>query len=251
MSDSPESFGDADMANQVSVELEKVYQAILDDIQDLLAASIVAGMEAQAEKDRDDIWQRKNSFRNQVRGFVSDYGLTCPDLKTKWENNLDTLVNTVIEYRKDVTIKIDQLKPTVRMTEYEKQSIGLQKQALEDKKEKRTVRENIEKEEGLAKAKKQLNSFRSDYDTLLSELTKDKTPFNDRDDVSISAAMQNLKSWKVVFNRLSNSYREYESLATVHGEQDLLADIDNEQTERVVASELFEKIKSKYNEAKM
>ena len=59
MRDSPESFGDADMANQVSVELEKVYQAILDDIQDLPAASIVAGMEAQAEKDRDDIWQRK------------------------------------------------------------------------------------------------------------------------------------------------------------------------------------------------
>ena len=64
MIESPEGFGDADMAKQVSSELEKVHQAILDDIVDLPAASIVAGMEAQAEKGRDDIWQRKKSFRN-------------------------------------------------------------------------------------------------------------------------------------------------------------------------------------------
>ena len=250
MSDSPEGFGSAQMAAQVSTALEKLRQEIVDDVLDLPAADIVAGLENQAEKDRDRIWNRKNDFRNQVRSFIAEYGDSNPDLKTRWEESLDALVTLVADYRKEVTIKIETIRPTIRMTEYEKKSIELQERAIDEKKEKREEREKADKEEGLAKAKKELMSFRADYDSLTHELTKDETPYKDRDDISIAAAMQNLKGWKDIFSRLSRSYREYESLASVHGEQDLLDDLDDAQTERVVASELYEKIKSKFDTAK-
>ena len=43
----------------------------MDDVLNLPAADIVAGLENQAEKDRDRIWNRKNDFRNQVRSFIA------------------------------------------------------------------------------------------------------------------------------------------------------------------------------------
>ena len=247
---SSEGFSTADMAKQVSTALEKCYQGIIDEITDLPANNIEAGLESQAEKDRDDIWKRKNEFRDQVRSFISEYGSSCPNLKTLWEEKLSHLVEIVIQYRNDVTKKIEQLRPTVRMTEFEKQSIELQKQALAEKKEKREEKEKAEKEEGLAKAKKELLAFRSDYEYLLQEINYDETPYSERDDVSIATAMYGLKSWKDTFTRISKSYREYESLATVYGEQDTLEDIDDAQTERVVAAEMFEKIKNKFETTK-
>ena len=71
MSDSPEGFGSAQMAAQVSTALDKLRQEIVNDVLDLSAADIVAGLENQAEKDRDRIWNRKNDFRNQVRSFIA------------------------------------------------------------------------------------------------------------------------------------------------------------------------------------
>ena len=45
-------------------------QEMLDEIEDLPPEHIVAGMESQAERDRDSIWERKNAFRSQVRSFL-------------------------------------------------------------------------------------------------------------------------------------------------------------------------------------
>ena len=110
------------------------------------------------------------------------------------------------------------------MTEYEKKSLEIQEKALLEKVEKRAEKERLEKEEGLATAKLKLTAFLDDQENLLTELTKDSTPYKERDDVNISAAMQNLKEWKNIYTRICSNYREYEKLACVHGEQNLLDD---------------------------
>ena len=243
-SDQSETFSERKMAQQISASLTKLRQDILDEIDDLPASSIEAGMEPQTEIDRDRIWEKKNLFRNQVRNFVSEYGQTIPGLQEKWEPYLTDLVTRVTNYRKEVTMKVEQLRPTVRMTEFEKRTLDLQEKALLEKMGKRQEKERLEKEEGLATAKTKLMVFIDDHTNLLSELESDPTPYKDRDDVGIAAAMQNVKEWKTIFARICSNYREYERLACVHGEQDLLS--DDQQGERQVANDMYERIKLKF-----
>jgi hypothetical protein len=47
---------------------------------------------------------------------------------------------------------VEQLRPTVRMTEFEKRTLDLQEKALLEKMGKRQEKERLEKEEGLATA---------------------------------------------------------------------------------------------------
>ena len=238
------------MAERTAEELEKVRIGIIDEIDDLPPDSIVLGMEGQAVVDRDRLWERKNEFRCKVRNFLSEHGAANPELKTEWETKLDDLVNKVKEYRKNVTIRIEHIKPTKQMSEFEKKSIEIQEKVLAEKKEKRIGKERVEKEEGLAKAKKELMSFVTDYEILLAELGQNTTPYEDRDDVAISTAMQDLKGWKSIFTRINSSYWAYESLARLHGEQDLLSEYDSTHTERETALKLFQDIKKNYEEAK-
>ena len=181
-------------------------------------------MEDQAEKDRDRIWDKKNVFRRQVRSFIDEYSATVPNLKDQWDPYITDLVRRVTTYRKDVTIKVEQLRPSVRMTEFEKQSLELQERALLEKIEKRAEKDRVEKEDGQAKAKEKLMAFKDEHDNLLTEFFDDSNPYNKRDDMGISTAMLYLKEWKKTFSRICTNYREYERLASVFGEQDLLSD---------------------------
>ena len=164
------------MAEVTAEGLEKIRIGIIDEIDDLPPDSIVLGMEDQAVVDRDSLWERKNDFRCQVRSFLSEHGAANPELKTEWEAKLVEVVDKVKDYRKNVTIRIEHIKPTKQMSEFEKKSIEIQEKVLAEKKEKRIGKERVEKEEGLAKAKKELMSFVTDYELLLAELGQNTTP---------------------------------------------------------------------------
>ena len=160
------------------------------------ASLIVAGMAAQAEIDRDRIWSRKNAFRQQVRSFLTEYGesLEVSD-KKKWEDALTELVNKVVTYRNEVTVKVDQVRPTVRMSEFEKETIRLQQETLAEQKRKSQQKEKLKKEEALAQAEAKLMAFKDDYNVLTVQMSADPTPYEERDDVVISTAMQDLQEW--------------------------------------------------------
>ena len=247
VSEESETFSENIMAQQIATSLSQLRSEILDDIDDLPASSIEQGMEAQAVIDRDRVWEKKNLFRSQVRNFLSQYGDSVPNLKDQWEPSLSDLVSRVTIYRKEVTIKVEQLRPSVRMTEFEKKSLELQEKVLLEKKEKRVEKERMEKEEGLAKAKEKLMAFKDDYDNLLAEISADTTPYTDRDDVAITTAMQDLKEWKKTFSRICSNHREYERLASVHGEQDLLCDVNGQQGERDTAYDMYERVRLKFD----
>ena len=165
-----------------------------------------------------------------------------------WEEYLQDLISKVTEYRKKVSIKVEQIRPTVRMSEFERRTLELQEKALLEKMEKRNQSEKIKLEEGLAQAKAKLMAFMDDHTSLTVELTAETTPFAERDDVGIGSAMHDLKEWKKTFARICTNYREYERLARVHGEQDLL--VNEQQGEMEVAEEMFNTIKSSFEKAK-
>ena len=244
----PEEFSDKGMAQQIASELTRMLQEILDEMDDLPAEDIDAGIVNQAEKDRDRIWAKKNAFRQQVRSFVAEYSSSVPGLKEKWEESLTDLLSKVNSYRKEVTTKLEQLRPTVRMSEFEQKSLELQERALIEKIEKRNNREKMLLDEGLAQAKAKLMAFQEDCSNLSAEMSTDCTPYKDRDDVSIANTMQDLKEWKKLYARMSSNYREYERLARVHGEQELLG--DDQQSEMEVAEEMFESMKETFEKDK-
>ena len=78
------------------------------------------------------------------------------------------------------------------MTEFERETIRLQQLTLAENKEKRIQKEKIKKEEGLAQAEAKLMAFKEDYQNLTAELDADSTLYEERDNVGIATAMQNL-----------------------------------------------------------
>ena len=245
---SPKQFNNITMANQIADGLEELRQDILDQMDDLPAADIVAGMETQAEDDRDKIWELKNNFRKQVRSFIVEYSDTVPGLKERWEECLTDLVQKVTNYRKEVTVKVNQLRPTVRMSEFERKTLELQEKALLEKQEKRSHMVKLQMAVGLAEAKAKFTAFQEDYAILSSEIVADSTPYADRDDVGVASAMQALKEWKKAFARMSYNHRDYERLSRVHGEQGLLQ--NDQQSEREIAQEMFDSIKDTFETEK-
>ena len=76
----------------------------------------------------------------------------------------------------------------------------------------------------------------------------DPTPYEERDNVGIATAMQNLVEWKKTYIRLSNNYREYKKLASVFGEQDLMGNA--RQSEMGAAEEMFNTVKAAFDKVK-
>ena len=90
-----------------------------------------------------------------------------------WETVLNDLLTEVRRYRNEVTTKINQVLPTVRMTEFERETIRLQQLTLAENKEKRIQKEKIKMEEGLAQTEAKLMAFKEDYENLTAELDAD------------------------------------------------------------------------------
>ena len=89
-----------------------------------------------------------------------------------------------------------------------------------------------------------LDTFRDQYNILVSELAMDQTEVKDRDDVTISQNMQDLQSWKKTFDKITTNYREYVRIVTAHGEE------DPDEEELASAKDEFEAVKKSFEEVK-
>ena len=79
------------------------------------------------------IWELKNVYRKGVRQLVSD--VPAEDAtRLQWEKSCKELVDKVIRHKMQVLASIERVCPTEHMTEYQRKSLELQKEVLDESK---------------------------------------------------------------------------------------------------------------------
>ena len=148
-------------------------------------------------------WHR---FRSGVRELVAHLPNGERE-RVQWEQWCKELADKVLQHRKSVREKVESLCPAETMTQFQKETLKLQQQTLEDNKAARLEHEQSVKKAAWAEAKVRLDTFRDQYNMLVSELNHDQTEWDDRDDVTIVKNMQDLQVWKKTFEKIVTNFR--------------------------------------------
>lgn len=219
------------------------YQELLDEISDLDPGSITKEVALQYRQEVTRIWDLKNAFRNGVRELVA--GLpTGDENRVKWEKSCKEVVDKVIRHKMQVLAAIERVCPTEQMTEFQRRTLELQEKAMQESRAVREEQEQSAKKVAWAEARVRLDTFRDQYNILVSELALDQTEVKDRDDVTISQNMQDLQSWKKTFDKITTNYREYVRIVTANGEE------DPDEEELASAKDEFEAVKKSFEDVK-
>jgi hypothetical protein len=219
------------------------YQELLDEIGDLDPASISKDTALQLRQEVNRIWDLKNAFRNGVRELVAVLP-SIDETRLKWEKSCKEVVDKVIRHKMQVLAAIERVCPTEQMTEFQRKTLELQEKAMQESRAVRVEQEQSAKKVAWAEARVRLDTFRDQYNILVSELALDQTEVKDRDDVTISQNMQDLQSWKKTFDKITTNYREYVRIVSAHGEE------DPDEGELASAGDEFEAVKTSFEEIK-
>ena len=186
-----------------SIKSLKEKQTAVEDMCDDLDPNLITSNSASAmEREIEKIEVGRNNYRNAVRQFLQDFDgvLTDPE-KEQWKSVMKSTVNKVNTHKMTVLDKVNQLTPkVVPMSEFEKETIDIQKQQLLLQQKAADTR----KEESLAVAKPLMKLIVERCGQLQDELDQvSVSQLQDGDDQQITRVILKISGWKQQMNSIT------------------------------------------------
>ena len=204
-------------AEKVSTEsnLRDLDLKVRDLCSDLSPSLITTHSAPSMNNELKEIASARDEFRNGVRNLLKTFRseLTQPEID-QWNADLDSTVKLVQAHKFSVLEKVNQLLPPVTpMSEFEKESIELQKRQLK-------LQEDAissQKTEALAIAKP-LKTLLLDKCTELEEELGETpvTTLQSGDDQLVTKVMLRLGSWRIKMDSIRQTYQDFQTKTAVH-----------------------------------
>ena len=181
-----------------------------------LPADLISELSAPLmQQELDKIAVVRDEYRRAVRTFLSQFAseLVATE-KNAWEADLTSLLNTVKSHKFKVLEKVSSFtQPATPMTEFERESIELQKIKLNMKKEALEGKKN----EALAVAQplRHLVTVKcTELDEELDQITS--TQILEGDDQLVIKTMQKLAGWKASMESIRATYQEFQTTTALY-----------------------------------
>ena len=208
----------SDMAG--SKESEEAHIKALDmkvrDLCDDLDPNLISEHSAPSmNRELDKISDAKDSYRQAVRNYLTNFSdhISLPE-KAQWEADLASTLKLVKEHKFKVLEKVNILNPPApSMTEFEKETIELQKKQLSIQEQVLKTKQN----EALAIAKP-LKKLLEDKCTELEEdiVQIPASDISAGDDQQVTKVMQKIGSWRKSLESVTSLYQQFQTTTALH-----------------------------------
>ena len=203
--------------NQESRNLSSLHQDVLDMMEDYTEADVNTGNVDRVEGRLKEIGEARSVFRTAVRKYKDLYG-TYGDSDGRLDSYIASLNQSVRAHANGIWSKVAQISPP--MTQYERESLALQREQLQQQVSAPTRDRQAEGKLSL-EAKKLLfkDELRFLTDSLsLPDYGTVADHWKEETEAEVSKAMRKLSEWERRLISISKAFREYEMLAKQYGE---------------------------------
>ena len=210
--------------NQESRNLSTLHQDVLDMMEDYTEADVNTGNVDRVESRLNKIGDARSVFRTAVRKYKELYG-SYGDSDGRLDSYIASLNQSVRAHANSIWSKVAQISPP--MTQYERESLALQREQVQQQASAPTRDRQAEGKLCL-EAKKLLfkDELRFLTDSLsLPDYGTVADHWKEETEAEVSKAMRKLSEWEKSLISISKAFREYEMLAKQYGENQV--DLEN------------------------
>ena len=192
--------------------LETKVRDMCDDLDpEFISKDSAPSMAAELDK----IGSVRDEYRNAIRSFMSDYNaeLSGPELE-QWKHDMEAVLNRVKKHKFDVLACVNKFTPQAApMSEFEKETIALQKQQLEL--QQNTESSKQKEAEAIAQPlKKLLIEKCNNLDEDLEQISV--TMLKTGDEQQVVKVMHKLSDWKGQLESISVLHQQLLTKTALH-----------------------------------